>query len=75
MREYREFERIRARQDRMRRAVILLLIVIVAGALALVASVAHGQAPTCYVSAPALPQSDINCLQPRVFIPIVMSAP
>lgn len=85
MREYRHFQRIRTRQDRMRRAVVLMLIVIVAGALALIASVAHGQAqtdigePVCYVSAPTLPQSrsqsnPINCLQPRVFAPIAARA-
>lgn len=82
MREYRHFQRIRTRQDRMRRAVVLMLIVIVAGALALAASVVHGQTnivePVCYVSAPpalpTLPQSNhLNCIQPRVFIPIVMN--
>ena len=60
MREYRNYQRIRARQERTRRAVLLTPIVIVASALALAASVVHGQTnivePVCYVSAPpALP--------------------
>ena len=79
MREYRDFQRIRTRQDRMRRAVVLMLIVIVAGALALVASAAHGQTnagePVCFISAPTLPQSQpVVCVQPRAFMPVVMGA-
>lgn len=61
-------------------AAAVIVIGIFAGALALIASVAHGQAivdPVCYISAPpVLPQSNpINCLQPRAFMPVVMSAP
>lgn len=76
MREYRQFQRIRARQDRVRRAVVLALAIVVAGALALVLrGAAHGQTvvqPVCYISAPVLPRSQpMICLQPRVFVPLV----
>lgn len=80
MREYRQFQRVRTRQERVRRAVMFMLIVIVAGVLALILrSIAHGQTnigePWCEISAPALPQSNpINCIQPRVYLPIVEKA-
>lgn len=67
------------------RAVVLLLLggLVLLGAIVLIAlggaglRNAHAQTigePVCYISAPTLPQTNqLNCLQPRVFMPIVMN--
>lgn len=68
------------------RAVVLLLLggLVLLGAVVLIALSgaglrgAHAQTigePVCYISAPTLPQTNhLSCIQPRVFIPIVMNA-
>ena len=68
------------------RAVVLLLLggLVLLGAVVLIALSgaglrgAHAQTigePVCYISAPTLPQTNhLNCIQPRVFIPIAMNA-
>lgn len=57
-----------------KRAVIALslLVVLMVAALVTISGKVHGQEPTCYVSSPVLPAQDvINCLQARVYVPIM----
>jgi hypothetical protein len=87
MREYRHFQRIRTRQEIVRRVVIVMLVVIVAGAILLaLRGAAQAQTnigePWCQISAPSLPtlrghlpaHVELNCIQPRVFVPLAMKA-
>lgn len=73
MREYRDFQRIRTRQDRVRRAVVLMLIVIVAGALLIVArGMAHGQTN---IDESWQEIGQPPALSARVYLPAVTGAP
>lgn len=65
MREYRDYQRIRTRQEIVRRAVIVMLVVILAGALLIAARVAHGQS-VVIGEPPTLA---------RAYLPIVMRRP
>lgn len=80
---YREARAYRRRQ-RAKRIVKLIVLGLLTGLalvvlwvlVALAARPASGQGlPHCYISAPTLPQSDIDCLQPRVFAPVVAKTP
>lgn len=56
----------------------LLCVLVVIAALAIATSegrAAHAQTigePWCEIGSPALPQSNIRCIEPRVFIPLVI---